>query len=95
MRWPPPSLSLSLSPLSSLLPLFFPSLMLRLTMAIRYESRRFRWVWTGEERFRKRVFPVAEWDSAGTGARSAAAARGLGSAGPVSRGPAMRKQGSS
>jgi len=39
----------------------------------------------------KASFFVAEWDSAGTGARSAAAARGLGWSG--TRGPAMRKQG--
>jgi hypothetical protein len=37
---------------------------------------RFGSVWTKEERFRKRVFLEAGWDSAGTRTRSAAAARG-------------------
>lgn len=57
--------------------------MLRLTMAIRYESPRFKRCDLGEfgqkrERDLESEFFVAEWDSAGTGARSAAAARGLG-----------------
>lgn len=40
-------------------------------------------------------FFVAEWDSAGTGTRSAAAARGLRARVVSHAGPAMRKKGSS
>ena len=73
--------------------------MLRLTMAIRYESRRFKrrdLDEFGQKReISKASFFVAEWDSAGTGIRSAAAARGLRTRVVSYAGPAMRKQGSS